>query len=184
MADEFPDSELIGRIADRAVANVRKGLSFERAVLETGVSSGSFRTWRQYARRGGEPYRSFFERLERAQAEGELADVDVVTDATKVDGDVCCPSCSATIDIRSFIDAHKMQVAAAGVALDRLARRNPRDWAPSSRVSIEAEHESFLDLAEEVLEPAQFARLLEAYRERMGAVVPVGKPEPETPPVH
>ena len=72
--------EIIGRIADA----VRAGNTREAAAASVGIGETTLYRWLQRARRGaGGPFREFWEALDKADAEAEMAMVAVVTTAAK-----------------------------------------------------------------------------------------------------
>ena len=180
---------------DRVLEAIRAGMDPEDACVSEGIARRTYREWKRLARQGSEEHIARFEAFDRAKTEGERSDVDATRKAAQPKRmTLCCQECSAPVevDLSDLERWHGQQVDAAKVALERLARRNPRSWAPSSRVSIDAEANAILDLAQQVLDPARypgaFQELLAAYVECTGGVVPVVEQPPSegdgSPPVH
>lgn len=76
-------SKLDDLTAQRIVAAVETGAPWYMAAAAGGVSRTTLKNWKARARDGEEPYASFLARLEKAEANGAVAMLDVIQNAAK-----------------------------------------------------------------------------------------------------
>lgn len=69
--------------AQRIVAAVETGAPWYMAAAAGGVSRSTLKAWKAKARAGEEPYAAFLARLEKAQAAGAVAVLDIIQKAAQ-----------------------------------------------------------------------------------------------------
>lgn len=155
-------SKLTDALVEAVVASVKKGIAPEVACAAEGVSSASYYSWRKQGQEGVEPYASFWEAITRAIAISEISLVETV--ATGDDVGVGFGSSKA--------------------ALELLQRRFPKRWSVQLKVEMADHLNRLIDVAQRVLDPASFEKLLEALADESGDGEAPPAPSLASPPVH
>lgn len=178
------DDVLQGKI----LSLLRAGNHFVPAVLAAGASREALGKWHARAH-GTAPdlrYVRFFQLADQAIAECEARDVVTTAQAASIDGvKAQCQHCKGEVkvDIAQVYEqagmlerAHRIRTAAAAIALQRLQLRFPKRWSKVvvHEIQIKEEHDTYLNVAAEVLPPEWFEALCLAYvaRQRDGAAEP------------
>lgn len=168
------------------------------AAQSVGVPRATYYRWEKWGREGKRHYREFVAALSQAQAESEAREVVTVQRASSVDKQpVVCQQCGHEwqADFMQMLNAAKLtessqrlKMMCAQNSLQLLSLRFPKRWSPRVIHTIEEEHNKLLDIAQRLLEPELFERLLEAYLMSMdGGEEPLDEPPPtasEPEPVH
>jgi transposase len=76
-------SKLDDLVAQRIVAAVEVGAPWYMAAAAGGIAPSTLREWKQRARDGEEPYAAFLARLQKAEAAGAVAMLDVIQNAAR-----------------------------------------------------------------------------------------------------
>ena len=76
-------SKLDDLVAQRIVQAVETGAPWYMAAAAGGVCRATLKAWKARARNGEEPYAAFLARLEKAEANGAVAMLDVIQDAAR-----------------------------------------------------------------------------------------------------
>jgi transposase len=69
--------------AQRIIAAVETGAPFYMAAAAGGVSRSTLKSWKARARAGEEPFAAFLARLEKAQASGAVALLEIIQNAAR-----------------------------------------------------------------------------------------------------
>ena len=78
-------SKLTKKVCDRICDGLRKGNYVTTCCRACGISTVTYYNWKKRGEEGEEPYVTFLERVEEAEAEGEMVHVEIIHD-TAVSG--------------------------------------------------------------------------------------------------
>lgn len=122
------------------VDSIERGNYIETACLAAGIKACDYYNWQKWGKEGREPYRSFFETCARARAKAEQ---DLLDTARAGDG-----------------KGESFGLGKAAITI--LERTRPRKFSVRLNISLEKELDTILTTAERVLDPDQYAKLVEA----------------------
>lgn len=120
--------------------SIRAGNYIETACLAAGVGYSNYYNWMKWGKEGREPYHSFFEDCARARAENE----------------------QSLVAIAQAGDERGISYGPSKAAGWMLERTRAQKFAASLKLNLERELDKILGIAERVLEPDQYTRLIEA----------------------
>lgn len=72
------NKKLNRRVCDTICENLRRGNYITTACRASGISTGTYYNWKKRGKAGEEPYATFLKRTDEAEAEGELACMEVI----------------------------------------------------------------------------------------------------------
>lgn len=127
------ESKLTEETTERLVRLVRAGNYRETAAAACGIAPRTLRKWLQWGAEGKEPYATFSETVDRAEAESEARDVAFIGTAGQSDW---------------------------RAAAHRLERKHPKRWGKQVRIVYEDVIRKVLSVAERVLAPEVFELLV------------------------
>ncbi len=77
-------TKLTDRVKKNIISAIRAGLSYERAALFAGISESTFYNWKERGEREGEGiYFEFLEDLKKAEIEGEVRNLAIISKAAE-----------------------------------------------------------------------------------------------------
>jgi transposase len=125
--------DLSVEIITQVDSEIKKGLTREAALKAAGVPQAIYRQWLAWGQEGKSPYDTFLVGMEQAEAAAEAAGVLKLKDA---------PAWQATAWW--------------------LERRFPEKWGQKIQLELKQELDHTLNIAQAVLEPSQYEKLLVA----------------------
>lgn len=157
----------------RVIARIKSGDHPRVALTAEGFGKTYYRRLQHAADGGDESAKAFCEEIETAEALAESNDVITTKRAATVEQvELTCPECDTKFRGDPVALAETLGAAEAGqrikamahtAALQRLERRYPKRWSLKVTHTVEEEHTRLLDVAQRILAPEVFDRLLEAY---------------------
>ena len=73
-------SKLTKELCNRICDGLRKGNYVTTCCRANGISAATFYNWKRWGEEGKEPYATFLDKVEEAEAEGEMLHVEVIHD--------------------------------------------------------------------------------------------------------
>lgn len=144
MADEKighrPPPDLESKQAKSIIASIEAGNYIETACLAAGIPQRTFYNWRKNGQEGKEPYATFWQYCARARAIAEQRNLEKAIAG----------------------DEKGVSYGPSKAAAWLLERTRPDKFAARLKLSLEKKLDEILGIAERVLEPDQYAKLIEA----------------------
>lgn len=154
--------KLTEAVIESACQKILDGVGPEVAFIASGVSRSTFFELKRKAQNGDQPFLDYWTFVARAEAEHELK----------------LARAAATGDEAG------VGYGPSKAALELLQLRFPKRWSKQVKLEIADQLNRFLDAAQRVCSPEDFAKLLEVLAEEPGEGEAPGAPGPAEHPIH
>lgn len=86
MEGKHANIKLNKEVCDNICENLRRGNYITTACRASGISTGTYYNWKKRGEKGEEPFKTFLERTDKAESEGELACMEVIYNSATEQG--------------------------------------------------------------------------------------------------